>query len=108
MSQDVVDKIKALYTSATNTSNPISPIINSTTGVQTNTQIYPTTGAGTSNNYTSAQTLSQGYYATTAITPSLPIKLNIRELIKLLRVLEADKELKGIIQKFQPFIGVEV
>lgn len=93
---------------------------------QASTQTITTTGTGTSAGaYNSWQlqnqqntlnpnisssyfpgTIQAGYY--NPVPPTLPIKLNIREMCKLMQALDADEELRGIIRKFQPFIGVEV
>lgn len=52
---------------------------------------------------------SAGYYNPVPLPPpTLPIKLGMKELIKLAQVMDTDPELHDIIKKFSPFIGVDV
>lgn len=39
--------------------------------------------------------------------PTLPIKLTLKELVTLMRALEGDPDLKGVLKKFEPFMGVD-
>lgn len=60
--------------------------------------------AGLGNYYPAA-----GYYNPSPfIPPTLPIKLGMKELIKLAQIMDTDPELHDIIKKFSPFIGVDV
>ena len=75
---------------------------------------FPSGGSGTASTTTSTiagqlQPYLNNYYNPTPIVPpTLPIKLGMRELVKLAQVMDADPELHEIIKKFQPWIGVEV
>lgn len=57
-------------------------------------------------------TFGAGSISSGLVTPScyvpLPIRLMLRELALLHRSFEADAELKAVLAKFAPYMGVEV
>lgn len=97
-------------------SQPASTTTTTTTGSSTSaSQQLQSQGLLSSQYYNTTNTIGNGgssYYPYNTYTipspPTLLIKLTLREVTALMQALEKDPDLKALIVKFQPFIGVEI